>query len=101
MQGLVSWARYESIVYNRVYIGPHSAVSSESDCRNYFYSHSFPSADSSRAIVSFKQNYVHEVLVNFLVKLAQEKSVVRTTDHLNLTIADDWDVKPQPNKQLT
>ena len=36
-----------------------------------------PSADSRRAIVSYKRKYVHEVLVNCLVKLAQEKSVVR------------------------
>ena len=37
----------------------------------------FPSADSSRVVVSYKRKYVHEVLVNCLVKLAQEKSVVR------------------------
>ena len=41
---------------------------------------------------------MHEVLVNRLVKLAQEKSVVRLTDHLAMTIAVDWDVKHQ-NKQ--
>ena len=28
-------------------------------------------------VVSYKQKYVHEVLFNFLFKLAQEKSVVR------------------------
>ena len=28
-------------------------------------------------------------------QLAQEKSVVRLTDHLSMTIAVDWDVKPQ------
>ena len=39
--------------------------------------HSPPSADSRRAVVSYKQKYVHKVLVNRLVKLAQEKSVVR------------------------
>ena len=38
------------------------------------------------------------VLVNYLVKLAQEKSVVRLTDHPDMTIAVDWDVKHQ-NKQ--
>ena len=32
-----------------------------------------PSADSRRVVVSYKQNYVDEVLVNRLVKLAQEK----------------------------
>ena len=37
----------------------------------------FPSADSRRAVVSYKQKYVHEVLVNRLVKLAQEISGVR------------------------
>ena len=36
-----------------------------------------PSADSKRVVVIYKQKYVHEVLVNCLVKLAQEKSVVR------------------------
>ena len=35
-----------------------------------------PSADSRRVIVSYKRKYVHEVLVNPLVKPAQEKSVV-------------------------
>ena len=35
------------------------------------------SADSRRVVVSYKPKYVHEVLVNRLVKLAQEKSVVR------------------------
>ena len=33
----------------------------------------FPSADSRRVVVSYKQNYVHEVLINCLVKLTQEK----------------------------
>ena len=35
------------------------------------------------------------------LKLAQEKSVFRWTDHLNMIIAVDWDVKLQPNKQRT
>ena len=35
-----------------------------------------PSNDSRRIIVSYKQKYVHEVVVNHLVKLAHEKSVV-------------------------
>ena len=35
-----------------------------------------PSADLRR-VISYKQQYVHKVLVNLLVKLAQEKSVVR------------------------
>ena len=38
---------------------------------------------------------MHEVLVNRLVKLALEKSVVRRTDHPDMTIAVDWDVKHQ------
>ena len=37
----------------------------------------FPSADSRRVVVRYKQKYVQEVLVNPLVKLAQENSVVR------------------------
>ena len=36
-----------------------------------------PSSDSRRVFVSYKQKYVHEILVNRLVKLAQEISVVR------------------------
>ena len=36
-----------------------------------------PSTDSRREEVSYKRKYVQEVLVNCLVKLAQEKSVVR------------------------
>ena len=35
-----------------------------------------PSADSRRVGVRYKRKYVHEVLVNCLVKLAQEKRVV-------------------------
>ena len=36
-----------------------------------------PSADSRRIVVSYKGKNVHKVLVNRLVKLTQEKSVVR------------------------
>ena len=36
-----------------------------------------PSADSRRAVVSYKGMYVHKVLVNLLAKLALEKSVAR------------------------
>ena len=36
-----------------------------------------PSADSRRVVVSYKRKYEHKVLVNGLVKLAQEKSVFR------------------------
>ena len=35
-----------------------------------------PSTDSRRVVVSYKRNYVHKVLVNRLVKLAQEKVVL-------------------------
>ena len=34
-----------------------------------------PYVDSRRVVVSYKRKYVQEVLVNCLVKLAQEKSV--------------------------
>ena len=59
-----------------------------------------PSADSRRVFVIYKQKYVHKVLVNRLVKLAKEKSVVRLTDRPDMTIAVDWDIKNQikPNK---
>ena len=59
-----------------------------------------PFADSRRVVVCYKPRYVQEVLVNRLVKLAQEKSVVMLTDGPNLTIAVDWDVKNQ-TKQNT
>ena len=36
-------------------------------------SHSPPSADSRRSVVSYKIKYRYKVLVNHLVKLAQEK----------------------------
>ena len=36
-----------------------------------------PSADSRRVVVSYKRKYMHEELVSCLVKLAQEKYVVR------------------------
>ena len=42
---------------------------------------------------------MHRVLVNRLVKLAQEKSVVRRTDCPNMTISVDWDVKNQTKQQ--
>ena len=51
------------------------------------------SADSRRAVVSYKRKYVHKVLVNCLDKLAYIwKSVVRCTDHPDMTIAVNWDV---------
>ena len=53
------------------------------------------SADSRRAVVSYKWKYVHEVLVNRSVKLAKEKCVVRWTDRPGMTIAVDWDLKYQ------
>ena len=55
-----------------------------------------PSADSRRVVVSYKLMYVHEVLVNHLVKLAR-KSVVSLTDRPEMTIAID---QSQPTNQL-
>ena len=43
---------------------------------------------------------MHKVLVNRLVKLAQEKSVVRSTDLLDMTISVDWEIKPQTKQTL-
>ena len=48
----------------------------------------------------FQRKYVHEVLVNHLVKLAHEKNAVMWTDRPNMIIAVDWDVKQQ-TKQKT
>ena len=36
-----------------------------------------PSADSRKIFASYKRKYVHEVLVNLFVELAQVKCVVR------------------------
>ena len=44
---------------------------------------------SRRIVVSYKRKYVHEVLVNRLFKLTQEKIVVRLTDRPAITIAVD------------
>ena len=46
-----------------------------------------PSADSRRAVVSYWQKYVHEVLVNRLGGLSLcRKSVVRLTDRPGMTL---------------
>ena len=48
----------------------------------------YPSADSRRAVVSYWQKYVHEVLVNHLGGLSlPRKSVVRFTDRPDMIIA--------------
>ena len=62
----------------------------------------FPSANHSRkVVVSYKRKYVHEVLVNCLFKLAQDKSVIRWTDRPAMTIAVDLGCKAtkQTNKK--
>ena len=61
-----------------------------------------PSPDSRRVVISYKRKNGHEVVVNYFVKLAQEKSVVKWTDCPAMTIAVDWDVKNQtkPNQSL-
>ena len=61
---------------------------------NHFYGHSFPTTDSSRAVVSYWRKDVHLVLVNRLGSLPRN-SVVRLTDLLDMTIAVGWDVKPK------
>ena len=38
---------------------------------------------------------MHELLVNHLVMLAKEKSVVRRTDRPDMTMAVDWDFRHQ------
>ena len=72
--------------------GPRSAVSNVSDCRSRGHeyhpaqSHTFveiddeiistaillPSTDFRKVVVSYKPKYVHKVMDNCLVKLAQE-----------------------------
>ena len=60
-----------------------------------------PSAHSRRVVVIYKRKYGHEVMVNHLVKLAQEKGVGRSTDCPDMTIAVDWDVKNQTKQTKT
>ena len=57
--------------------------------RYLVWQHTFvsPSAFSRRAVVSYWRKYVHEVLVNRLGGLSlPRKSVVRLTDHPNMTL---------------
>ena len=54
-----------------------------------------PSADSRSVAVRYKRTYVHRVLVNRLVKLAQEKRCSYVNCRPNMTIAVDRDVKKQ------
>ena len=42
----------------------HGAILSLRLIMKYFYGHSSPSPDSRRAVVKFKQKYVHSVPVN-------------------------------------
>ena len=65
---------------------------------NNFFGIYLRTADSSRAAVSHWQKDVHLVLDNRLSLNLPRKSVVRLTDHLDMTTVFDWDVKPQ-NKQ--
>ena len=50
--------------------------------------------DRLLSLLLCQRKYVHELLVNRLIKLVQEKRVVRLTDRLDMTIAVDRDVKP-------
>ena len=53
-----------------------------------------------KGFVSYKQKYVHKVLVKSLVRLVQGKKMwlgELTISHLDMTTAFDWDLKP--NKQ--
>ena len=54
-----------------------------------------PSADSRRAVVSYKRKYAHEALVNRLVKLVQEKLWLGEMTVPDMDIAVEWDVKQQ------
>ena len=54
-----------------------------------------------RVVVSYKWKYLHEVLVNRLFKLVQEKSMVRWTDRPAMTIADDLGRKATKTTKAT
>ena len=61
---------------------------------------SLPLIYSRRVVVSYKRKYVHKLLVNRLLKPAQEKSVVKWTDRPAMTIAVDMGRKAtKTNKQ--
>ena len=60
---------------------------------------SLPLNHSRRFVVSYMRKYVHEVLVNCLFKLAQEKSVVSWTDRPAMTIAVDLGRKATKQKK--
>ena len=59
-----------------------------------------PSPDSRRVGVIYKRRYVHKVLVNRLVKLAQEKVWLQELTVPHMTIAVDRDVKHQTKQTL-
>ena len=42
----------------------------------------------------FLEKHFGKSSINRLVKRAQETSVFMLTDHLDMTIAVDWDIKP-------
>ena len=81
----------------------HLTRKSGSWVRYPVWQHTFvsPSAFSRRAVVSYWRKYVHEVLVNRLGGLSlPRKSVVRLTDHPDMTLDVYWDVKQQYNSNL-
>ena len=45
--------------------------------------------ENKSVVVSHKQEFVHKLLINSLVKLAKKKRVVRYTDRQDMTIAVD------------
>ena len=62
-------------VTSSIVAGSHTFV--EIDHEKKILQSLLPSTDSRKVFVSYKRKYVQEVLVSCLVKLAQEKSVVR------------------------
>ena len=63
---------------------------------------STPSTFSRRAVVSYWRKYVHEVLVNHLGGLSlPRKSVVRLTDHPDMTLDVYRGRKTTMQQQLT
>ena len=66
----------------------HLTCKSGSWARYPVWQHTFvsPSAFSRRAVVSYWQKYVHEVLVNRLGLSLSRKSVVRLTDRPDMTL---------------
>ena len=82
-KGLTSWLLLVMLIVFLLLANVVSWVRFPDLCRLFYF------------VLSYKGKYVHKVQLNGLVKVTQEKSLIRWTDHPDMTIAADWDVKIQ------